>query len=341
MKSLFFKKVYVFVIILIPLIISCGKDSEKIEDYYTVVDSIRLERPVYFYDFKRIKDYFVGIDVDDQQLVMLSSSGELLDTCGRRGRGPNEFRMLQFFDYYDNIIYLLDRGNNKVAIVEIDDKNQRLLYKDEFLLEREPFYICALDRDKVLITLWGNMPNVRLYDSEGKVLGEYYIPEKKMLRTQEDIYNSVYFATKSLDTSGTYILFAGLYNMNLYFCKFNNNDNSIQILKEVKTRFRRKSKASKIIRGDGYVNINIYGLERPFSIDDKFYTSFHPTMLERQRVKSSFFEIYDIEGNYLGDAHLKDHTTSSEYICFSSQADTLWFMPGYDLIYVCEREESK
>jgi hypothetical protein len=337
--------VYVFVIILIPLIISCGKDSEKIEDYYTVVDSIRLERPVYFYthfEYIRVNDYFIVDDQYDQQLLMFSSSGALLDTCGRLGKGPNEFLEIVDIDSYDNTIYLIDRGNGKVAIFEIDDKNQKLLYKDEFLLDRSPVEICALDRDKILITSQGRFPNVQLYDSEGKVLAEYSIPQKASIKTQEDALSMVYLATKSSNASDTYILFSGTYDMELYFCKFDNNDNSIQILKEVKTRFRRKSKASKRVEIGGRKSTNIYGICASHAIGNKFYVVFHPYILNAQGIKSSLFEIYDIEGNYLGNAYLKDHYLFSA--CFSSQADTLWFFREAgkeDLIYVCEKEESK
>jgi hypothetical protein len=276
-----------------------------------------------------VGDLFLLINWYEKRLELYSSDGELLSYVGRQGKGPEEFLSPNCFDRYENIIYVMDNGNDKIVIIELDEKNSELKYIDEFRVDRNPADICAISRDKCLVSVYGDVNNIRLYDNKGNLLNEYSIPEKERFKDMMDMLHSPGFMVNCGDED---VLLGSALGMKLYFCKFRHEDNSLIPIKERDTMFQLKY-SDRIERKNG---INVYGLGELYCANNNYYVSFDP---DCRKFSESFFEIYSKSGDFLGNAYVKDNIAYN--FAFSSDADTLWFMhPENDTtIYVAEREK--
>lgn len=311
-----------FIFITILFFLSCGKNLKKINDYYTVTDSIKLELPSSWISPRKLGNLFVTINLYEHRLELYSPSGKLLSYCGNYGKGPGEFTKPKFLDTYDNIIYLVDRSNNKIVIIELDKKNKQLKYISEFRVNVNPADVCVISKNKILVSVVGDVKNVKLYNNKGELLQEYSIPKKGNFKNNSDILNSLCFIE---NCNNEYILIGGIYSMRLYFCKFNYHNNSLIIIKEKYVKSSVEGKRDEK---------NIYGLGLIYSVNNNYYISFNPDI---GIFKGNYLEIYDKNGNFLGNTYLKDYITG--IFTYSIFGDTLWFMkPENDTtIYIAER----
>lgn len=313
--------VSLFIFITISLILSCGKNSKKINDYYTVTDSIKLESPSSWFSPRKLNNFILTINSYEHRLELYSESGKLLSYCGNYGKGPGEFTKPKFLDIYDNIIYLVDRSTNKIVIIELDKENSKLKYISEFHVNVNPADVCVINKNKILVSVAGDLKNIKLYNNKGELLQEYSIPKKENFKNNDDVLNSLCFIE---NCDKEYILIGGIYSMKLYFCKFDNNNNSLIKIEEKYVKSSVEGKRDEK---------SIYGLGLIYSVNDNYYVSFNPDI---RIFKGNYLEIYDKNGCFLGNSYLKDNIT---YFIFSSLGDTLWFMkPENDTtIYIAER----
>lgn len=325
---------YIFIIILVIVAIlnlSCDENTKEINDHYTVIDSIKLRIPATWFFSKKINDNFIAMNKKEYRLELYSKSGDLLSYCGCYGKGPGELLKPRFFDYSDNTIFLVDRGNDKILIIKLDAKNQKLNYISEFHTDVNPADICAISRDKVLVSVIGDVNNIKLYNKYGHLLKEYSIPKKESFKNDKDIIGSICFLENLEDD---YILIGSIYSLRLYFCYFNHTSNSLTIMKEKDVRL---AKSLDMFEIEGK-RIKLHGLSPIYCANNKFYVGFHP---QNKKIKESFFEVYDKNGNYLRNAYLQNKLVYS--ITFSNAADTLWFMlPGNDTtVFIAKKIEVK
>lgn len=301
------------------------------------MDSIKLESPGLWYGAgRKINNMLLAVNRYEYRLELYSTSGQLLSYCGRYGKGPSEFTNPEFFDCSNNIIYLIDSGNNKIVIIELDEQKQELTYRGEFHLNSRPRDICAIGKDKLLVSVGGDVNNIKLYNIDGELLQEYSIPPKERFKNDKDILTSSCFVENCREE---HFLVGNILNMRLYFCKFNHANNSVQVIAEKNVKFRRRSKG---IVDAGRRGIDIYGISPIHCSNNQYYISFRSDMPDMKRIKETFFEVYDKNGNYLGNVFLKNKLAN--YIAFSSNADTLWFQESnndsllYMAEYVAEKE---
>lgn len=331
----------IFIGSILIFIFSCSSQKKNLKENsfgnYIIVDSTKLESPGLWYGTgKKINNMLLAINRYTYRLELYSTSGQLLSYCGKYGKGPGEFTNPEFFDCNNNIIYLIDSGNNKIVIIELDEQKEELIYRDEFHLNSRPRDICAIGKDKILVSVFNDVNNIKLYNINGELLQEYSIPKKERFKNDKDIITS----DCSVENCGDeHLLVGSIVNMRLYFCCFNNNDNSIQIIDEKSVRFHRRSKG---IVDAGRRGIDIFGLNHILSSAENYYISFRSDMPEMKRIGETFFEVYDKDGDYLGNVFLQNKLAN--YIAFSSNADTLWFQELnndsllYMAKYVAERK---
>lgn len=314
-----FKIFYITFIIVFILLNCSSKKGYPLKDllgYYTIVDSLNIETPGFWYGSgRKIDNMIIVLNLYEHRLELYTTSGKLLSHCGKYGKGPCEFTNPELFDYFNNNIYLIDSGNNKIVIIKLDKKNQELIYKDEFHLKDRPRDICVIGKDKILVSV-GDVKNIKLYNYHGELLQEYIVPEIRKLKNYKDLL----FSGCSLENiDNEYFLVGSVLDMELFFCYFNHNNN-IKIIKDKNVRLQRKSKGM-VDRGE--YGIDIFGIRSIICSNDNYYISFRSDMPEMKKMKDTIFEIYDKHGTYLG--YILLYNKHASYIALSSDADTLWF----------------
>ncbi len=325
---------------ILTFMITCSSQKKKLEENslgnYIIVDSIKLESPVVWYGTgRKIKDMLLAVNLYEYRLELYSTSGKLLSTCGKHGQGPCEFTNPEIFDCSKNIIYLIDSGNNKIVIIELDTQKQELIYRDEFHLNFRPRDICAIGKDKILVSVAGDVNNIKLYNIDGKLLQEYPIPNTRQFKSDKDLL----FANCFVENCGEkHLLVGSIVNMRLYFCYFDHADNSIQEIEEKKVTFRRRSKG---VVDAGRKGINVFGISSIISADGNYYIRFRSEMPDMKKIGETFFEVYNEAGTYLGNVFLQNKLAN--YIVLSDNADTLWFQESNNdsLLYMAKYVSKK
>ncbi len=278
-------------ILLLMVTFGCSKNhknaNENFLGKYQTKNEIRLTEATKFYGTGRLIDsLIVSLNLYEHSLNLISISGELLDSIGNYGKGPGELLNPQFFDNYKSNIYLVDSGNNKILHYKIDVSKKEFEYIGEFRIKFSPTDLCVMNKDKLLIT--SHSPKkFYLFNTEGIELKEYNLPESDVL---ED-----YFIENC--SSNRFVL-GNISKMRLSFFKFNSNKNEIEKIKSTDVHFQRKSNSYK---NKGDKGIDIFGISPIICSANKYYISFRADMPEIQKSGNSFFEVYDIDGNYLGN----------------------------------------
>jgi len=306
----------------LALMLSCSSQKKKLEENiignYVIVDSFKLESPVLWYGTGReINNQLLAVNLQEYRLELISKSGKLLSHCGRHGSGPGEFTNPELFDCSNNMIYLIDSGNNKIVIIELDAQKEKLIYRDEFHLNFRPRDICAIGNDKMIISAGGQVNNMKLYDIHGVLLKEFSIPYSRHTQTDEDIL----FSDCLVENCGEkHVLIGSIIDMKLYFCDFDHNTISLQQVGEENVKFRRRSKG---IVDAGKNGINIFGISKIICAHGNYYISFRSDMPDMKKIGETFFEVYNKTGIYVGNVFVQNKIAN--YTVLSDNADTLWF----------------
>jgi DNA-binding beta-propeller fold protein YncE len=156
----------------------------------------------------------VGIDlyedkifVTDEALgkvIIFSKDGEYLDSFGKRGSGPKEFKKPRGIFVYNGVIYVADKGNDRVQVfgpngvymgsIGVEGEQEDMLLEDptDVVVDHNGL-ICAVDNDN---------RNVKIFDHTGKFV--------KSIAGITEPYSI------ALDRDGVYISDAAKYNINKY-----------------------------------------------------------------------------------------------------------------------------
>jgi hypothetical protein len=327
------KKKLLLLVLLSVLVLSCtqSKKSDGDLEIYAVTDSIKLNRPTRLLDFIVTEEHFIGVDDYDTQLVLLSRDGKRLASFGNKGRGPKEFSDPKFISIYNNIIGINDHVLNKNVLVRYDINNEKIVYNNEFRLPYALIDISILKEDKILISLFGDENNIKLFDFSGNIIEEFSFMENDLSEDLESFFDSSFFIGK---INSEYFLLAGVVTGKLYFCQFNHKKNSIAVISEqIVEDFDKLGDTYHQIGDDA---IQTYGLGLIYTFNNHYYISFDPTS---EAIEESFFQRYDKYGNYLGKTVIKDEL---EYF-FAFYEDEIYFMrllEGNDeMIYVAKEIE--
>ena len=112
------------------------------------------------------------VDADDHAIRIFSKEGVYSGSFGRRGQGPGEFDSPADLDIRDNRIYVSDRFNKRIQILDGSGK-----YMGGFRVSFSPDQICVLEDGKIVVShlplgAGGPEPMVHCFSGEGRLLWE-------------------------------------------------------------------------------------------------------------------------------------------------------------------------
>ena len=113
-----------------------------------------------------------GIDSQIHQVVKMTGNGEIVKRIGKRGKEPGEFNLpMDIALGTDNKLYVLDTGNFRVQVFDLDGTALTSWGKagnglGQFGLPRS----IALDRQNNVYVSDAQFGNVQIFNSEGKLL---------------------------------------------------------------------------------------------------------------------------------------------------------------------------
>jgi len=206
------------------------------------------------------------------------------------------------------------------------------VYIDEFKLLKQPTQICAITRDILLITFACDINNLKLYTIHGELVKEYSIPHKEKFKNNKDLITSGYWIDNINDS---HFVLGNIANMDLYFCFLDSINYEVTLVKEHKFKVNSHN---NIIKFRNSNTIDIVGLSPIVHCENYYIVSPRSDM---KGLTETFWEMYDIQGEYIGKSNLKDY--KAVYKVFSTDGDTLWFktLDNYEYLYVVKRKRIK
>ena len=163
-------------IICIITVISCSKQNDQLNSNcasYSVVDSIKVKFKdiTKIHSLQRVENNFICINFLDRiNIILFDENGNILSSYNKKGKGPKELLQTQNLTVYENKVYVLDSGNNKLLILDL--VNNQLKYNCEFKIDSQPMDIMVINEDKILIAHLGEK-NILLYYGKGKILKSF------------------------------------------------------------------------------------------------------------------------------------------------------------------------
>jgi hypothetical protein len=112
------------------------------------------------------------VDADDHAIRIFSKEGVYSGSFGKRGQGPGEFDSPADLDIRDNRIYVSDRFNKRIQILDGRGK-----FLGGFRVTFSPDQICVLEDGKIVVShlplgTGRPEPMVHCFSGEGKLLWE-------------------------------------------------------------------------------------------------------------------------------------------------------------------------
>ncbi len=112
------------------------------------------------------------VDAEAHEVRAFSKTGRFLRALGRKGQGPGEFDMPAGLDARDGRLFVADKLNDRVQILDPSGR-----YLRGFKVPFSPDQIRSLDGGKIAVThlplgLKGSEPMVHCYSETGKLLWE-------------------------------------------------------------------------------------------------------------------------------------------------------------------------
>jgi hypothetical protein len=112
------------------------------------------------------------LDMDDDDIKVLSRTGGLEYVIGRKGQGPGEFHRPRGLDILGGLLYVADSGNRRIQVVDT-----RGGYRSGFSVPFSPHRILALDPDRIVVMslpsgLAGSEKILHGFDGGGRPLWE-------------------------------------------------------------------------------------------------------------------------------------------------------------------------
>jgi hypothetical protein len=122
------------------------------------------------------------VDAEAHEIRIFSKLGALLRVVGRQGQGPGEFNMPADVDVRDGRVYVADKLNGRVQVLDPDG-----LPIGGFRVPFGPDQVCALAGGKIALShlptaMKGSEPMIHCYSGNGKLLWEAMAS-----RTTEDL----------------------------------------------------------------------------------------------------------------------------------------------------------
>ena len=119
------------------------------------------------------------VDSQECEVRLFSREGLFLRVLGRRGQGPGEFSSPADIDFFENKLYVADRFNSRIQIL---DKNGS--YLRSFKVPLHPDQICVLDPERIVVS------QLPLGLNEKEKLIYCFNPKGEVLWTREDSFFS-------------------------------------------------------------------------------------------------------------------------------------------------------
>jgi len=315
-------------LILFLLVTSCQSEDKNENSYYTIKDSIKITEPALLFPMKLHKNLLFTINIQEVRLEVFSLQGELLSNFGTKGKGPQELLRIESFDVYQNNVYIADRGNRKIMQIQYNPEKNKLQYVKEFRCKFDISDICIIDQNNIFITCWGEKNNIKLYNAYGELTNEYSSLAGFDISKSMDLLETA----SLIDNIGYNILVSNILNMELQFFEFNPREKKLLLSDQRKVNYPRKSQSANISESRS----DIYGLGHVSTTNNNFYISFNPQI---EDIKETFFEIYNVNGCYLGNLYLQDYDKVFGPTFFSNNAEILYFMDLLEndtTIYIAE-----
>ncbi len=289
-------------------------DKAKFIYSYAVSDTLKIDNFGFWYVGGQLYsgNLFVA-NKDNQRIEMYSKQGELISYFGQKGQGPKEFLNITMFDIYGNDIFIMDK--QKLTITHLKINKTKLEYVDEFKLTKQPVQLCVLKKNLLLITFPGDVKNLKLFSESGKLLKEYSIPQKTKFKNKKD-YLASSFWIDNYDEK--YFVLGNIADLKLYFCKFDDKNYNITLLKKRPILYYRKKEKKFILKNSN--TIETMGLSPISHSDNCYFVSLRSDIKE---IPQTFFEMYDKNGNYLGNSEIIGY--KSIYRAFSNDGNKIWF----------------
>lgn len=306
------KSLILIMTITILLLLACDKKKEIHTDYFSIVDSIKFENPHSFCQLKRIKDVFIGINRYKQRIELFNKAGKLLSRLGKYGNGPGEFINPKFLDIYNNYICIVDRGNNKITIVRINEIKDELNLISEFKINSPIVNAIILNNKNIIYSSYGDTANIKLCKFNGKIIKEYSTLDRKIINTRKDLLKSICY----VNNIGNNFLFAYPVTMELKFYYLKNN----MIFNKISTTKINSDLSSSIFKNNNIINIT--GIRGIYKTENEFFIFVSPKL-----TKKFLIEKYSTNGEFKGNYIVNNFDSiTAATLDFSSNGDTLWFM---------------
>ncbi len=87
------------------------------------------------------------VDSQECEISLFSREGRLLRVLGRKGQGPGEFNSPADIDFFEDKIYVSDRFNSRIQILDKNGSHLR-----SFKVPFYPDHICVLDTERIVVS---------------------------------------------------------------------------------------------------------------------------------------------------------------------------------------------
>lgn len=313
------------IIIMMSLTLSCSMRPDRAIGSYQIVDSIMVSEALQLAPMRIFHSGILAVNMYEKSLVLLDFSGNIIASYEQKGRGPGEFINPNQFDTFNNSVFVLDKGKNKVIELEYCNEEATFNFVNEFKVEGNVFNITIIDRQNILISTWGDKYNVKLYDNYGNIIERMSLSKIKEIQKERDLWSNVVYVKADKHN----IIVSSLIDMELMFYNIN-SQNEFEFINDCSIPCKNESRVTDKKK-------QFVGIGESFLVCGEFFVNIHPELTEGKII----FKVYDKKGNYLGFYSLEDYITNS--ICslsFSDDGKSLWIMDFENndrIIYVANK----
>lgn len=315
-------KFFILFVILIIIVVACDKQNKLDTKYFFVTDSIRIKNPLW--RFLVIDEGFIGINRYQSRIELLNINGDVLDTFGKKGKGPHEFISPSYINMNNDIICITDKGNNRLTLLKLDNELEKLHFISTIKIPFPIIQGIIINNNIVLCTAIMDKNNIKIIDYKGNIKNEFSLTQKP-----KKFYENFIIANNIED----YFMFANIYNKNLEFYKHINMNKFTYISKCI-AKFSNKCK-SNYSKENNIETVNISGIDNIHNSDKYFYLFIDPIVTGKFLI-----EKYSKLGYLVSDIIINSELSDYASIDIDDSGKIIWLIKdtNENIIYKCEEK---
>lgn len=304
-------------------VIQCS-EKEKMIGKMTVIQEIKLEKPMELGFIKGVEENFAAINFNDYSLVLISPEGKVLWTYNKQGKGPGEYSQgIGIFGYYNKTMYVVDNGVSKILLFTYDDSKKIFEYSEEYPFNEgqglDSLFITETGR--VLVSVPIGKHGLIEMDLKCNIVNRFLSQE--LPSKDADIVKARMDATFDLSGDNTYLLRSNIFSNFMQFMK--KTDNGYELIK-TRTAFRSSKNTSNISQKGNKesltITITVGGVITSHFMNNDFYTM----VATPAESKESIVEVYTVNGAYKGYYLLEGNNDESIRNIYFRNDGTFCFM---------------